>query len=117
MPRAPKLCARCNRVAVGGSYCDTCRPEPFAGAKDRWKARRPGNWESVRKAAIRRAGGRCQVEGCTARGTDVDKIKPSAEGGAWTLDNVRLVCRTHHLPKIQEEARRGRERRRKMRTR
>ena len=115
MPRAPKLCARCNKPATAGSYCDDCRPKPFAGARERWKANKPGNWESLRKAAIRRARGRCQFEGCTARGTDVDKIKPDAEGGAWTLDNLQLLCREHHEPKIQEEARRGRERAKRLR--
>ncbi|WP_084338484.1 HNH endonuclease signature motif containing protein [Actinomadura oligospora] len=111
MVRAPTLCVRCNRTAVRGAYCQEHRPVPFDGAKQRWAARRPGNYESLRRQAIRRAGGRCEAEGCESVGTDVDHINPVAEGGRWELDNFQLLCKPHHKSKVQEEALRGRQRR------
>ncbi|MEU9871117.1 HNH endonuclease signature motif containing protein [Actinomadura sp. NPDC048021] len=115
MHRAPKLCARCNNVATGGAYCDDCRPKPFAGARERWKANQPGNWATLRKKVIRRAKGLCEIDDCTEPGTEVDHINPVAEHGLWTLDNLRLLCKMHNQDKAQEEARRGRERSRKLR--
>ncbi|QFG25457.1 HNH endonuclease [Actinomadura sp. WMMB 499] len=115
MPRASKLCARCNKPATGGSYCNTHRPKPFAGARERWKANRPGNWETLRLRVIRRAGGLCEVKDCTEPGAEVDHINPVAEQGRWGLDNLQLLCKTHNQAKAQEEARRGRERTRKLR--
>ncbi|WP_433332552.1 HNH endonuclease [Spirillospora sp. CA-294931] len=110
MARAPRLCARCNSIATRAGYCDAHRPVPFAGARERWAARRPSNWQTLRRWAIKRAGGRCEFESCDRGGTDVDHIHPVAEHGLWDLDNLQLLCKPHHRVKIQQEAQSGRQR-------
>jgi 5-methylcytosine-specific restriction endonuclease McrA len=57
----------------------------------------------VRREVWRRDGGRCQwklangeICGCT-RHLQLDHVKPLALGGTSTVDNVRILCRSHHL--------------------
>lgn len=108
MPRAPRLCSRCRKVATRGGYCDGHRPAPFtkgANARNRWLANRPGNYDGLRSKVIRRDRGRCVK--CGAKGTEVDHIRNVADGGRWVLENLQLLCEDCHQIKIQEEALRG----------
>jgi 5-methylcytosine-specific restriction endonuclease McrA len=57
----------------------------------------------VRREVWRRDGGRCQwrlasgeICGCT-RHLQLDHVKPLALGGTSTVDNVRILCRSHNL--------------------
>jgi 5-methylcytosine-specific restriction endonuclease McrA len=57
----------------------------------------------VKREVMKRDGGRCQwvlanggICGCT-RHLQFDHIKPLAQGGLSTVDNVRLLCRAHNL--------------------
>ena len=108
MPRAPRLCARCRALATKGSYCDSCRPAPFDGAKQRWQAQRPANWNRLRRAVIRRSGGLCEVDGCALKGTDVDHVLGVAQDGEWELHNLQHLCEEHHRAKTAREAAEGR---------
>ncbi|TDB90920.1 HNH endonuclease [Actinomadura sp. KC216] len=116
MPRAPRLCLDCRKVATRGSHCDEHRPAPFtkgANAKGRWQAARPGNWESLRRDVLRRDKGRCVK--CGRPGNIVDHINPVAEKGRWSKNNLQTLCPDDSRKKTQEEARRGLQRSRESR--
>jgi 5-methylcytosine-specific restriction endonuclease McrA len=61
-----------------------------------------------RPLAIKRAGGRCELItsgrrcGSTDR-TSVDHIIPVTQGGTHHLDNLRVLCKPHHLQKTAQE--------------
>lgn len=54
-------------------------------------------WRRLRDQVRREAGGRCQREGCPARGRYVDHIIEIKDGGP-PLDrsNLELLCPSHH---------------------
>lgn len=108
MPRAPKQCATCRVVIAAGTYCGQCKPVPFEKAKARWRSERPGNWERLRRYVLRRDRGRCVV--CDAPGNQVDHVKPVAEGGDWTVQNLQVLCEEHHKEKTTQEATKARSR-------
>jgi 5-methylcytosine-specific restriction endonuclease McrA len=63
-----------------------------------------------RAVAWRRAGGRCEhLEGgrrCGSRDRcQVDHIIPVSQGGTHHLDNLRVLCATHHQAKTAQEGR------------
>lgn len=112
MPRAPRLCTNyrtCRGYAKGGPYCPDCRPAPFAGAKERWRASKPSNWHSLRRMVLRRDP-TCTEDGCREPSTEVDHLVPVAEGGSWTPDNLAGMCTEHHKRKTIQDATRGRRR-------
>lgn len=113
MPRAPRLCCHCSRIATRGGLCDDHQPAPFtkgANAKRRWAEARPSNWAAIRRRVLARDLRTCQV--CGARPCRVvDHIVPVAEGGTWTLANLQTICDRCHRQKIKAEAKRGRGRR------
>jgi len=52
---------------------------------------------ALRRAVARRDQGRCRVPGCRhAVFTDVHHLKPRADGGANTLENLVTLCSAHH---------------------
>lgn len=61
-----------------------------------------------RPLAIKRAGGKCEHLdsgrrcGSTDR-TSVDHITPVSAGGTHHLDNLRVLCKPHHLAKTAQE--------------
>ncbi len=75
----------------GSSYCPNHRTE------DPRSNRRPytKGWNALSKRVIRRDGGRCQLRltGCTGVATTADHIRPKAQGGSDSLDNLRAACR------------------------
>lgn len=112
MPRAPRLCINhktCRNTARGGPYCPSCRPEPFAGAKERWRARRPSNWNTLRRKVLRRDKA-CTWDGCDQPSVEVDHVVPVAVGGGWDLDNLQGLCAPHHHQKTLQDAAEGRRR-------
>lgn len=59
---------------------------------------------TVRRLVWRRSSGMCQYPGCKSRyRLEVDHIVPKALGGKGTLDNLRMLCRTHNLQQAQEK--------------
>ena len=51
----------------------------------------------VRRAVLRRDGGRCRVPGCRhATFVDVHHLTLRAEGGSNTLENLIVLCAAHH---------------------
>ena len=85
---------------------------PWANDKDarQHTARTYGtDWRKARALALRRAGGKCEHPGATGRpcgSTDhvqVDHVKPVSQGGTHHLDNLRVLCRAHHLAKTAQE--------------
>ena len=54
--------------------------------------------EPTRRAVIARDGGRCRVPWCrNHRWIDIHHLKPRAEGGDHSLENLILLCEPHHL--------------------
>ncbi|WP_427847013.1 HNH endonuclease [Corynebacterium pygosceleis] len=79
----------------------------------RWhKRHRLETTAKQRRHILNRDGHTCQLHGphCTTEATEVDHIKPVAEGGTNTATNLRAVCRPCHRQKSLEEAARGRKR-------
>ncbi|WP_430517304.1 HNH endonuclease [Glutamicibacter creatinolyticus] len=72
----------------------------------------PDNWPELRSIVIHRASGRCEARHksgrrCWDKGTDVDHIRPHAEGGSDELSNLQLLCQWHHGRKSSAEGGRG----------
>jgi hypothetical protein len=70
---------------------------------EKQRRRKAGVPAKVKREVVRRDGGRCQwplagggVCGSTAR-LEVDHVVPRGRGGADTVENTRLLCRTHNL--------------------
>ena len=62
-------------------------------------------WERVRRQVLDAAVWRCAK--CGRYGNQVDHIRPLHRGGdAWSLDNLQVLCRRHHVEKTQQENRR-----------
>lgn len=79
------------------------------------RVRKPGNARSVpahaRREVWKRDGGQCTFESATGRrctcrrGLQFDHVKPVAQGGDATLDNIRLLCPKHN--QLEAERRLG----------
>src|SRR5581483_4916893 len=54
----------------------------------------PTGWSTLRKAALERAHGQCEV--CGAPATEVHHVVPAAQGGSSGMANLRAVCHEHH---------------------
>jgi len=60
--------------------------------------------QATRKAALSRAGNRCET--CQATGRlEVDHVVAIADGGTETIDNARVLCRTCHVAKTTRDLR------------
>jgi 5-methylcytosine-specific restriction endonuclease McrA len=104
------LTPRCGMIVDGrSSYCDQHQPrrEPWQGSKSRastWE------WKRMRRRILTRDGNRCVL--CGAPATQVDAIKPGAEGGSHLEpSNLRSLCTDCHAAKTEEDRLRGLRRR------
>lgn len=62
-----------------------------------WIPKRKAFPKSVRVAVLKRSGGMCELDGCSAPGKEFDHYpKPVAFGGESVLENCRLLCREHN---------------------
>lgn len=118
MSRTPKICGwsgtpKCLKTATVRGRCSDHEIPPYAGAKDRWKASRPKGYTALRNRVIREAKGLCRL--CGAQGAQVDHIVPDAEGGSWARENLQYLCNPCHKIKSDEDAKRGKTRRRRSR--
>ncbi len=52
-------------------------------------------WQRLRAAVLKRARGRCEIEGCKDRACIVDHITSRRNGGSDTMGNLRALCRDH----------------------
>lgn len=77
-------------------------PTGFAGSTR--KARLPYDWETRRRLALERCGGRCEHRDesgrCRERATDVDHIR---RGDDHSMGNLQGLCRRHHRTKTGRE--------------
>ena len=59
-------------------------------------------WAAVRRGVLDAAGWRCAK--CGRFGNQVDHIRPLHRGGgAWSPDNLQVLCRSHHVEKTRRE--------------
>lgn len=61
-------------------------------------------WRRLRSRILNRDFNRCF---CGAAATDVDHIKPVAEGGTDDESNLRAICAYHHAHKSAQEGARA----------
>ncbi|WP_374159096.1 HNH endonuclease [Mycobacterium sp. G7A2] len=103
MPSAPpRVCGRCGATTPKGARCGCIKP--WEGATRRSGG---GRWRKLRAAKLR-ANPICQWPGCRRPATEVDHIKPLAEGGReFDWENLQSLCHEHHLAKTAADARRG----------
>lgn len=78
------------------------------------RSRLPANWDELVRLVWARDKGRCtwrlpSGKRCPRRGADVDHRKNDDD---HRLENLQLLCRTHHDKKTSREAWSGRKRRR-----
>jgi 5-methylcytosine-specific restriction protein A len=59
-------------------------------------------WRNLRKLVIHRDA-HCQWPGCMQPISDVDHIKPKADGGDDSMDNLQGLCRPHHSVKTRND--------------
>lgn len=66
-------------------------------------------WQSTRRKVLLRDNFMCQINGrgCTVEAGEVDHIKPLAEGGDHSPENLRAVCKHCHAKKTRNEKLRG----------
>ncbi len=55
--------------------------------------------KATKLAVFARSGGKCEAEGCDRAGREIDHIKAVALGGGNEPENLRLLCRAHHVEK------------------
>lgn len=82
--------------------CPDHTTKPWAGAKQR-QAHYPKHWPKLRRAVIRRDGGRCVKCGSTVALT-VDHRIPIHLGGTHTMTNLQTLCDPCHRSKTAAEA-------------
>ncbi|WP_136032472.1 HNH endonuclease signature motif containing protein [Microbacterium sp. PF5] len=113
MPRAPRQCpsSGCDNRITTTRYCEEHTVHHWTG-RSHATGTEHAQW---RKTVLARAKGTCEIRGprCTHRATDADHRVPVAEGGArYDPDNGQAACTPCHKAKTQQEAARGRARRR-----
>lgn len=57
----------------------------------------------VIREVMKRSGGYCERDGCNEVGKDLDHEMPVALGGENTVENIRLLCRSHHAEKTASD--------------
>jgi 5-methylcytosine-specific restriction protein A len=104
MPVSPlKACAvsTCNNLAPrGGRFCEE-HDRQYNYDAHRENSHRRGydrNWQKIRRVKLSRDP-ICEEPGCGRLATDVDHIKPKAQGGTNDYDNLRSNCKSHHSRK------------------
>ena len=68
-------------------------------------------WDRLRAVVLRRDNHLCQPclrTGRPTQATEVDHIKPKAEGGTNEADNLQAICSPCHAAKTKDEALRAR---------
>ncbi|WP_079610466.1 HNH endonuclease [Mycobacteroides abscessus] len=111
LPRAPKLCADKDCIALVHPPLRYC-PEHT----NRWKhsprtvgAKRCSTteWKQQRIKCLQRDERKCQIRGprCTVLATEVDHVIAVAFGGSDGLENLQAACHNCHATKSGREGR------------
>ena len=105
MPRAPKPCARCDRIVSGGrTYCTNCQPAHTWTSHPSANARTLTREDRRRFRAVVLA--RDTYCPCGARATEADHITPVSRGGSSDPHtNGRGLCKPCHDAKTRAEGR------------
>ena len=62
------------------------------------RAHHGANWRAARRKAIERAAYRCELPDCRKSSRlEVHHVTPLHEGGTNEPDNLRVLCRRHHV--------------------
>lgn len=78
----------------------------YQGGKTSTQRGYGAKWRKVRTLAMKRDNGLCQL--CLpiiTKATEVDHIKPKAQGGTDALDNLQSLCKACHRAKTAQEGR------------
>lgn len=71
-------------------------PRPSAAARGY-----DGEWRRIRDRYLRRHPD-CEAQGCTLPATDVDHVRPRAQGGTDDESNLQALCHRHHSIKTAQ---------------
>ncbi|EYD71591.1 HNH endonuclease [Rubellimicrobium mesophilum DSM 19309] len=112
MPMKPSRLCGCGRVIPGGETCGPCTAERKARAEQRRPNANARGYTSVwRKASARFLEEHpfCRHDGCRARATLVDHVRPHRGDPQlfWDKTNWQPLCTTHHSGAKQREERRN----------
>lgn len=121
MPKRPnKPCRRrgCSALTRNANgYCDEHQADAAPWRHDKSSAERGygTRWRKLREIVLRRDAGICRCAECARLGrvriaTEVDHIRPKAEGGTDDLSNLRAIAKECHKIKTQAESKRARSR-------
>lgn len=110
MPRAASIClvGGCTRRTARAGRCVDHAPPPeraWARTSQRNQTARAVSavWERrIRPLALVRDGFACTSCGARER-LEVDHVIPVAQGGTWSLDNARTLCRPCHREKTAQD--------------
>jgi hypothetical protein len=58
---------------------------------------------SVIRAVVERSNGKCEVESCPNKATQFHRIVRGSNGGKYTLENTKHICKYHHKSIHQNE--------------
>ncbi|MGX5913939.1 HNH endonuclease [Aliidiomarina sp. Khilg15.8] len=113
--RTRKPCRNCKRNLTRdrSGLCENCLPEHGTNWKA-WQERKGNrhqrgygsNWEKLRRIVLERDEHlclSCVAAGIYTQGTHVDHIKPKAQGGDDSMDNLQTLCKTCHEAKTARE--------------
>ena len=77
------------------------------------RGRLPGNWNSLKALAKKRAGYRCQhsIDGIRCTNTTELEVDHIVAGDNHSLSNLQVLCTPHHKAKTQRELRNIRDKR------
>ncbi len=103
------MCATsgCPNFTTGESRCLAHKRKPWEGSRGQTApdvSRK--EWEALRNAVLARDGFVCVR--CGAPAHEVDHIVPVFEDGPSEMENLQLLCPTHHREKTAKEAARAR---------
>lgn len=121
MPQRPnKPCRRrgCSALTRNANgYCDEHQAgaAPWQHSKSSTERGYGSRWRKLREIVLRRDAGICRCPECAKAGrvriaTEVDHIRPKAEGGTDDLSNLRAINHDCHKAKTQTESKRTRNR-------
>lgn len=119
VPQRPnKPCRRlgCNILTRNANgYCEAHQSDaaPWQQSKSSAERGYGSKWRKLREIVLRRDAGICRCPECEKAGrvriaTEVDHIRPKAEGGTDDLSNLRAIAKSCHKAKTQAEAKRAR---------
>lgn len=104
-----------NKTVEAHGYCEQHKDKAVQWQSNRHseKRTRGRKWQITRERILRRDNGLCQpclLADQLTPATQVDHIRPLADGGTDTDANLQAICKPCHDAKTKQEAERGRQR-------